>query len=206
MHHFLHLGSQVAFFIHLIRAYSYFIIFLLVAIEGPATIFLTGFLISLGYLNPTLTFITAVSADLFGDIIYYGMGRWWLHSVSDKVLKFFRVGPKSFEKFRLVFHKHKGKIMFFGKLSSFVGGLVMYVAGFVRVSLPEFIVINASGALFKTLLLLLAGYYLGDAVLRMGSSFDVTTSAGLLILSAVIFAVYWGIKSLANKYIKRVEK
>ncbi len=190
---------------NLIHLYGYLVIFPLVVIEGPITIFISGFFISLGFLSPTSTFITVVLADLASDIIYYAAGRWWLHSTSNKILAFFKFTPKGFAKFKSIFIRHKGKIMFFGKLSSFVGGVVMYVAGLVKIPFPEFIAINIFNALFKSIILLFAGYFLGGAVVKLGASLDWITGVGLLILSGILFLIYWGVTTFANKFIRRTE-
>ncbi len=197
---------QFPFLFHLIRSYGYFIIFPIVVIEGPGITFLAGFLVSLGYLNPYWTYFTVLFADLVSDVAYYAAGRWWFNSASGKILTFFKMGPKTFSRFETVFKKHKGKIMFFGKLSSFIGGVVMYIAGLVKVPFVEFIVINVFGALGKTLLLLLAGYYIGGLVLRMGTIFDLASSIGLIALSIVLFLIYFGITSFSDKYIRKAER
>jgi len=174
-------------------------------IEGPATIFISGFFVSLGIFNPVLTLLTVLSADLVSDVVYYAAGRFWFNSASGKMLNFFRISSKNFSKFKLVFLKHKGKIMFFGKLSSFVGSLVMYVAGLTKIPFGEFITINAFGATFKSLLLLFAGYFVGGALIKLGRSLDLYTSIGLLLLSVILFLIYWGITSFSNKYITKTE-
>lgn len=180
------------YLIHLISTYGYLVIFPLIVIEGPGTIFLSGFMISLGFLNPIITYIVIILADLFGDILYYSAGRWGL----------FKMSLKRYPNLKKIFAKHSGKIMFFGKLSSFIGGLVMYMAGLVKVSFLEFILINGLGAFFKTLLLLTAGYYLGSVLAKSGKSFDTISTIGLLLMSAFIFGLYLAITKFSNKYIK----
>lgn len=198
--------SQYIFLFRLIHSYGYYIIFPLIVIEGPATIFISGFFVSLGLLNPFTTYLIIVSADLFGDILYYSAGRWWINSVSKKVLKFFNITEEHFINFKKTFTRHKGKIMFFGKLSSFVGGLVMYIAGLVDVPVSEFLLINGFGALFKTLLLLIAGFYFGSAASYLGKSFDSLAKVGLVLISVALFLIYWAITSFSNKYIKKAER
>ena len=200
-----YMPSQVLYLFNLIHLYGYYIIFPLIVIEGPGTIFVSGFFISLGFLNPLITYIVVVTADLFGDVLYFAAGKWWIHSVSKKVLMFFKISPNHFESFKKTFVKHKAQIMIFGKLSSFLGGLVMYVAGLVEIPFMEFITINGLGALVKTLLLLAAGYYLGSTVTHLSGSFDLLSTIALLLFSALAFGLYLGITSVANKFVKKAE-
>lgn len=197
--------AQVIYLFNLIHTYGYYIIFPLIVVEGPGTIFVSGFFISLGYLNPITTYFVIVAADLFGDIIYYASGRWWIHSVSNKVLTFFKISPKHFIKFKETYIKHKGKIMLFGKFSSFIGGLVMYVAGLVEIRFVEFITINGFGAIVKTFLLLIAGYYFGSTLTHLNKSLDLITTLILLSFSIFVLGLYLGITFLSNKYIKKAE-
>jgi membrane protein DedA with SNARE-associated domain len=197
--------AQVIYLFNLIHTYGYYIIFPLIVVEGPGTTFVSGFFMSLGYLDPLITYFVIVSADLFGDIIYYVSGRWWIHSVSNKVLTFFKISPKHFTKFKETYIKHKGKIMLFGKFSSFIGGLVMYIAGLVEVPFVEFIVINGFGAIVKTFLLLVAGYYFGSTLMHLNKSLDLITTLILLSISVLVLGFYLGITFFSNKYIKRVE-
>ena len=199
------LPAQIIYLFNMIHTYGYYIIFPLIVIEGPGTIFVSGFFISLGYLNPITTYSVIVTADLFGDIIYYAAGRWWIHSISNKVLTFFKISPRHFAKFKVTYIKHQGKIMFFGKLSSFIGGLVMYVAGLVEVSFAEFITINGFGAIIKTFLLLVAGYYFGSTLTHLNGSLDLITTLILLSVSIFVFGLYLGITFFSNKYIKKAE-
>lgn len=198
--------SQILPLINLIHVYGYYIIFPLIIVEGPGTIFITGFFVSLGYLDAFTAYIVIVAADLFGDMLYYSAGRWWVHKISASVLGFFKISQKHFVRFEETFKKHNGKIMFFGKLSSFIGGLVMYVAGYVNIPIGRFLYINGAGALFKTLLLLAAGYYFGSSFIRLGSSLDLVSTLALLTLSALMFAAYFGITYFANKYLRKAEK
>jgi len=206
MHNNILLTGQIGYFANLIRLYGYYVLFLLVIIEGPATIFISGFLTSLGLLNPVITYIVIVVADLFGDILYYSAGRWWIKKASNKVLDFFKISTKNFEKFKQNFHKHKGKIMFFGKLSSFLGGFIMYLAGLSDVPFLPFIYINGFGALFKTLLLLISGYFFGATILQLSSGFDLISTIALIVLSLLIFGLYAGITSFSNRYLQKEEK
>lgn len=81
----------------------------------------------------------------------------------------------------------------------------MYVAGLVEIPFPEFITFNIFNALFKSVVLLLAGYFLGSAVAKLGTSLDWVTGIGLLITSVTLFTIYWSVTAFANKYIKRAE-
>ena len=61
--------------INLILQYKYLIVFPLAVLEGPAVSIILGFLVSLNYFHFGAALIILVLADLFGDILYYLIGK-----------------------------------------------------------------------------------------------------------------------------------
>jgi len=61
--------------IGLLIAYKYAIIFPVAVIEGPAISIIAGYLGQSGYLNVFFVYVLIVLGDMFGDTIYYAIGR-----------------------------------------------------------------------------------------------------------------------------------
>lgn len=198
-------ANQVNQIFGLLYTYSYLVLFPLVVIEGPVVTIIAGFLVSLGFMDFLPTYSTIVFADLTGDILYYSAGRWWLKSAYMKVLKFFNIRIKLYERLKEAVHKNKGPFLFFGKLSHALGGIILFAAGDAEIPMKEFAWFNFLATLPKSLILLGVGFYFGSTVSSFRKALDFTV-LGLLLLTAIAIGVYFGITYLSNKYIKKLEK
>ena len=187
----------------LMTRYGYAIIFPIVVIEGPMITVLSGLLISLGVLNPILTYIIVVVGDVTGDLLYYWFGRVGSRTGwAKKYLRFFGYTEKSQEFLESHFRKHKGKTFVLGKLANGVGGAVLVAAGVAGVPISEFVWWNFICTVPKSLILLLIGYYIGNSYLQIGHYFDVVgyVTVGIAVLFILIYFI--GTR-YANKYFSK---
>jgi len=180
----------------LLSQYGYIILFPIEVIEGPIVTVLSGLLVSLGIFNFFISYFVVLAGDLTGDVIYYCLGKWWLRNFA----------RKKFGKLEKVFVKHKGKILFFGKLASIIGPAAMIVAGAIEIPFGEFMYINLLSSLFKSVLLISVGYYLGGALIRMGSNSNKLITLASLAAAIVFISLYFLLVRFSNRYITRLEK
>lgn len=180
----------------LLSQYGYLILFPIEVIEGPIVTVLSGLLVSLGIFNFFIAYFVVLAGDLTGDVIYYLMGRWWLKSFA----------KKKFGKLEKVFVKHRGKILFLGKLASVIGPATMIVAGAIEIPFGEFMYINTLSSLFKSFLLILVGYYLGGVLFRIGSGSNNLVTIASLVAAIILISLYFLVVKFANKYITKMEK
>lgn len=178
-----------------LTTHGYLILFPIIVLEGPVATIISGFLVSVGIFNLLLTYLVVVAADLTGDMFYYAVGKSWFRSLV----------AKRFKKLKGAYAKHKGKILFFGKLSSFIGPTVMLGAGAISVPFGEFMYLNFVGSLFKSILLILVGYYAGGALTRLGKNLDLYASLGLLALSIIFVGIYILVTKLSEKYFRKLQ-
>ena len=82
-------ANQVNQIFGLLYTYSYLVLFPLVVIEGPVVTIITGFLVSLGFMDFIPAYFTIMAGDLTGDVLYYSAGRWWLNKTYKGVIKIF---------------------------------------------------------------------------------------------------------------------
>ncbi|HTK03789.1 MAG TPA: VTT domain-containing protein [Alphaproteobacteria bacterium] len=189
----------------LIFRYSYLIIFPLVVFEGPIVTIIAGFLVATGFLDFIPAYLTIVTADLMGDVLYYSAGRWWLKSVTDKIFSFFKISIKKVKKFETALKNNQGKVLFFGKLSHALGAGILFAAGSAKVPFNEFLGFNLLATLPKSLILLGVGYYFGSTVSNFGKYLNITLIA-LFIFTVVLLSLYFLITQLASKFVARLEK
>jgi membrane-associated protein len=189
----------------LLFTYSYFILFPLVVVEGPVVTIISGFLVSLGFMDFIPTYFTIVSADLTGDFLYYSAGRWWLNKPYKGILNFFSIDMKVVHKLEAAIKKNKGPFLFFGKLSHALGGLILFAAGSAEIPIKEYMWFNFLATIPKSLILLAVGYYFGSTVSNFNKYVDFTV-LGLFALTIILIGLYFGVAYLSNKYIKKLEK
>ena len=189
----------------LLYTYSYLILFPLVVIEGPIVTIIAGFLVSLGFMDFLPTYMTVILGDIGGDVIYYSAGRWWFHNAVRKVASFFGFNVKLVQKLEAAIKKNRGKVLFFGKLSHAIGGLILFAAGSAEIPLRDFLEFNFLATLPKSLILLAVGYYFGSTITNFKKYVDFTV-LGLFVFTLILIGLYFGVAYFSNKLVRRLEK
>lgn len=198
-------ANQITQIFNLLYTYSYLILFPLVVIEGPIVTIIAGFLVSLGFMSFLPAYLTIVAGDLTGDVIYYSAGRWWLNKAYRKVLAFFNVKMSFVQKIEKALKKNKGPVLFFGKLSHAIGGIILFAAGSAGIPLKDFLEFNFFATLPKSLILLGVGYYFGSTITSFRKALDYTV-VGLLILTVILIGLYFAVNYFSNKFFRKLEK
>ncbi len=181
--------------------YRYVILFPLVIVEGPIITILAGFLASLGSLNLLICYPLIVIGDVVGDVIMYAQGRWGGKPAVEKWGHLFGIKPEIVGQLEEHFKKNPGKTLIWGKISHFLGGPVLIAAGMARMPLPEFIRFNLLGTLPKSLVLLLIGFYFGQAYAKFDRFLTFAGwAAGILV--ALYIIAYLIISKASKKYLE----
>ncbi len=181
--------------------YKYFLIFPLMVIEGPIITVISGFLASLGYLTLLPIYILVVLGDLVGDTIYYTLGYWGREKLLDMWGgSFLGITKERINKLEVHFDKHRGKTLILGKITHAIGVVFLFAAGLAKVPYLEFLCFNLIATMPKSFVLLLMGYYFGQAYpvinkdLGLVSVFILASS----VISLVTFIIY---KKYANSHL-----
>ena len=146
----------------LLKEFGYFIFLPLTIIEGPIVTVIGGYLVSLHIFSFLITYVLAVAGDIIGDVIYYGLGRWG-NKFFSKRESFLGIRVERARKFEARFHANAGKVLLLGKWTQSIGAPILFAAGMARMPLNTFLFFNTLGSLPKTLLLVVLGYYSGEA-------------------------------------------
>lgn len=197
-------ASQINQVFALLYTYSYLVLFPLVVVEGPVVTIISGFLVSLGFMDFLPTYLTVISGDLAGDFLYYSAGRWWLNKTYKGVLNFFNINLRFVHKLETAIEKNKGPFLFFGKLSHAIGGLILFAAGSAGIPVKEFLEFNFLATLPKSLILLAVGYYFGSTVSSFSRALDYTV-LGLFVFTLVLIGLYFAVTYFSNKFLKKLE-
>ncbi|OGM83810.1 hypothetical protein A2421_01740 [Candidatus Woesebacteria bacterium RIFOXYC1_FULL_43_18] len=184
----------------LLYAYGGFVLFPLVAIEGPVVTVIAGFLASIGVFRPIPTFLIIIGADLTADILYYSLGRWWLESIFTKLTNLFKIKPQTIDKLEAELKRNKGKVLFFGKLSHVFGLPILIAAGHAKITLPDFIWYNLLAAVPKSLVFFLVGYLLGNTINNYNRYVNITI-LGIFVLTLLIVTVRYLSRRIVKRYL-----
>lgn len=164
--------------------YGYAALLPIMVIEGPIITVLAGFFSSLGYLNIFWVYGVVVVGDLIGDALWYGLGRFGRLSKLERWGRYVGITRQRVERLEKHFHEHSGKTLVLGKLSHGVGAAFLFAAGVARMPFRRYLWFNFLATLPKSLLLLLVGFYFGQAVAKINSYLDfiaaLSISVGLL--------------------------
>lgn len=196
-----HTVSQI---FNLLYTYSYLVLFPLVVIEGPVATIISGFFVSLGFMDFFPTYLMVIVGDLAGDVIYYAAGRWWLKKTYTKVLKFFNIKPKFLTKLESLLKRKTGPMLFFGKLSHAIGGIILFASGLAEIPFSYFLKFNFLATLPKSLILVGVGYFFGSTITNFRRALNFTV-LGLFVFTLVLIGVYFAVTYVSNKFVQKIK-
>jgi membrane protein DedA with SNARE-associated domain len=143
---------------------------LLVALENlfpplPSELILplAGFLVGQGRMDFVLAFAFATAGSVLGALMLYGIGavvgeervRRWIRRIPLLEERDVDIGQDWFV-------RHGGKAVFFGRLVPIVRSVISLPAGLERMPLWRFVIFTTAGSSLWNLLLIGAGWILGD--------------------------------------------
>ena len=176
--------------IPLIARYGYAVLLPVAVVEGPATAAITGALVAAGQFDGVTACLLLVAADLIGDALYYGLGRYGHGPLFGWIERWLRITPERLKRVEARFHANDWKLIMLGKTQA-LGGLILYFAGASRMSFARYMGFNLIGTFPKVILFELVGYFLGASVLQTSSRrLDYVTFA-LFAVAMLLLASYW---------------
>jgi len=179
--------------------YKYLVIFPVVVVEGPIITVVSGFLAKLGVLNGFLAYTILLLGDIIGDCLFYTIGKYSRTiSWAKKVTNFLGYDEQKEKFLQNHFERHTYKTFLLAKFSNSLGSSVQVAAGMSSFSFKRFFTANMLGAIPKTLILFLIGYYLGESYVQINEYLNSFALIGILI--AIFFTAYFWV----GKYVSRV--
>ena len=164
--------------------WSYFLLAIVVAVEGPITTLVGAAAASAGFMRPGLVFLSAAIGNLTADSLWYTLG--YVGKI-EWVLRFGRrlgVRPDILERLERGMRKHTTRILFIAKLTvSFVIPSLI-AAGLVKAPWRKWFPAVFGGEMIWTGLLVLIGYYTTEAIKRWKNGFEY-----LALFSAIAFVI-----------------
>lgn len=181
------------------RYLGYAVLFFAMIFEGEVFLAATGMLVSLGAFDPFDAFFFAFGGVLFGDILWYMLGRYLQTHHSHR--KFVNESLKKVHKVLPGLEKNPAHVIF---LSKFIYGLnhtTILILGYLKIKFGNFFKVQFFTSLLWTVLFLIIGYIFGATAISFSHSLR-----KFLIIVAVLIAVLFLLERLLRKYVIKKEK
>jgi membrane protein DedA with SNARE-associated domain len=168
--------------------WSYLVLALLVAVEGPIATLLGAAAASAGVMRPVLVFLAASAGNLAADTLWYSIGY------VGKLEWFWRFGRRlgiSHEQLEHLQHhmrKHAARILFFAKLSMSLMIPSLIAAGLVKAPWRRWFPAVFGGEAIWTGSLILIGYYTTEAVKRVEQGVEYFILGASVVF---IISIFW---------------
>ena len=165
-------------------------------IPGETALIAAAVLASQGHGSITATIACGIAAAFLGATAGYAIGRWR----GRELLSFWpwldRVTGHGVERSDAFFHRHGSKAVFIGRFLPIIRSTLGWMAGVGRMPIRRFMLWNVAGAVAWGLLVGVAAYYLGAAVVN---AIQRDALIGVAVLLALAVALV-GLHMLKRRY------
>ncbi len=184
--------------------WTYFLISVLVAFEGPVTTLVAAAAASAGLLNPVLVFLFAATGNLTSDALWYSLGR---AGKIERLKRFAQkpgIKPEMLDWLQSNMNKHAMKVMFVAKLTMSFMIPTLITAGLSKVPWRRWLPPDMAGEVLWTGSLVLIGYYATEAIKQVEKGIEYL---GIGIVVTAILVALWLVKRhLTSQFKKSAEK
>src|SRR5579884_2114019 len=182
---------------HLLDQYGYAAVFVFVMVESLGVPFPgeTMVIAAAAYAGAThhlsvwLIWLTAAAGAIIGDNIGFGIGHWGGYPLLRRYGSKVRLDEAKLKVGRLIFDRHGGKVVFFGRFISILRTYAAFLAGTNRMQYVRFLVFNAAGGVIWSGIYALGFYYAGHSLRGVRGPVDVGLgiAAALLVIGFVLW-------------------
>jgi membrane protein DedA with SNARE-associated domain len=176
--------------------WSYVLLGVLAATEGPLSVLLGAAAAAGGYLRPDWVYFTAVIGNLVGDCAWYLVGWAGKPQWIMRLGRFLGMHPEHIDKLEHAIRVHAIKLILLAKLSISLMVPTLIAAGLARVPwrrwFPAVFVIEV----VWTALLVWVGYHATGLIARIELGLQV---AGVVVILALVSAVVWYVRRLIRR-------
>lgn len=175
----------------LVGEFRYWLLFPAVVVEGPIATIIAGLLAAHGELSFWISYLVVVAADTLADLGYYAIGFFGQANISEKFKNRLGITDQKLADLEAGFHTRGGQAFLAGKVFHGPGVAVLVAAGASRFSVSKFLLFNMSITIVKSLLLLLVGFYFGEALGLFQRFLDVSSLILLGVAIIIGVALYY---------------
>ena len=181
----------------LLSQFGYAAVFAFVAVESLGVPFPgeTMLIVAAVYAGAThhlaieLVWAVAAAGAIVGDNVGYWIGRVGGYPLLRRYGPKVRVDASKLKVGRLLFDRHGGKVVFFGRFVSILRTYAAFLAGTTRMGYWRFLAFNAAGGIVWSAAYAFGFYYLGSTLKRVQEPFDIVIGAVAAIV--VVGLLLW---------------
>lgn len=180
----------------LLEHYTYLVLFPLAVVEGPVITIIAGFLVSLGILDPFISYGVVVAGDIAGDSLWYGVGRFGSPQFVALLERWFGISQERLSAVRERMRGARVKTVLFSKLVQGIGFVGIIAAGMARIPFLPFMLTAAAVSFTQSLAFFLIGMLFGSAYAHIAHLFGYVADASVL---AALLVMLLALRSYKNK-------
>jgi membrane protein DedA with SNARE-associated domain len=183
--------------------WSYIILGLIVAVEGPIATLLGAAAASAGLMHPGYVFLAASIGNLSADSFWYSMGylgkiEWFL-----RFGKRLGISQDSLVRLQAAMQKHAARILFFAKLSVSMIIPSLVAAGLIKAPWRKWFPFLFCGEMIWTGSLVFVGYHAARALTQVGKDIEIIALIASIIFMGVIIFMGRRILKAKDKFINQ---
>ncbi len=178
--------------------WTYPLISILVAFEGPATTLLATAAAAAGLLHPWLVFLFAAAGNLTSDIVWYSLGRAGKIDAWKRFAAKRSLDPEIVSTIETGINNHAMKIMFFAKMTMSFMIPTLITAGLSKVPYRKWFPADFAGEMLWTGSLVLIGYNAAEAIQGVAKGIGYVTIG--LSVAFVLFLLFMGRRVLLKNF------
>jgi membrane protein DedA with SNARE-associated domain len=178
--------------------WTYILLALLVAVEGPIATLLGAAAASAGLMHLGWVFIAAATGNLIADSLWYTLGRMGKIQLLLHLGQKIGINRELLNRLQDGIREHTVRILFLAKLTMSFMIPSMIAAGLVKAPWKRWFPAIFTGELIWTGSLTLIGFYTTEAIKRIERGVEYLALAGGVIF--VLVLIYLGRRLLRNKY------
>jgi membrane protein DedA with SNARE-associated domain len=150
-----------------------------------------------------LIWLTAAAGAIVGDNIGFGIGHWGGYRLLIRYGSKVRLDEPKLKVGRLVFDRHGGKVVFFGRFISILRTYAAFLAGTNQMRYWRFLAFNAAGGIVWSGLYALGFYYAGSALKGVRGPVDYGLGGAAVV---IVVAFAWWLRRNERKLEAEAER
>ncbi len=195
---------------HLLNQYGYAAVFALVGAESlgiplPGETILIAAALYAGSthkLSVWAIFAVAAAAAITGDNIGFWIGDKGGYRLLHRYGRYIRADETKIKIGRLIFDRHGGKVVFFGRFVSVLRTYAAFLSGTLKMRWRRFLSYNASGGIVWAAIYSFVPYAIGNTINKASTPVDI----GLGVVAVAIVAVgIWVVRRQAGRLAVQAE-
>jgi membrane-associated protein len=195
---FLHIDQNLPLIIQEYGFWTYLILFIIIFFEtgfvitpylpGDSLLFVAGICAAGELLDLRWLLIVFISGAIVGDTANYWIGNYCGTNLRSRLCRIF--SDQHFEKTRHFFDQYGGKTIFIARFIPMVRTFAPFLAGVGSMNYSRFLAFNVLGAVAWSVIIVLAGYYIGTIPLVQTNLNLLVYAVILLTLATVMYIIY----------------